>query len=127
MSQFISNNALLSWLGRLIEGHDLVAPTRVEDLTLFKKVDQVKDIVFDFDNTTLSPKEFFFPASETLFSVVRKDGQMELIPAEVEREMVVFGMRPCDAKGIAMLDLPYLEDPADALYRQQRDKTTLIC
>jgi formate hydrogenlyase subunit 6/NADH:ubiquinone oxidoreductase subunit I len=126
MSQFTSKKDLLSWLGRLIKDHDLVAPTRVEDLTLFKKVGQVEDIVFDFDNTTLSPKEFFFPASETLFSVARKDGQVELIPAEVERETVVFGMRPCDAKGIATLDLPYLEDPADALYRQHRDKTTLV-
>src|SRR4030042_279818 len=126
MSQFISKKDLLSWLGRLIEDHDLVAPTRVKDLTLFKKVSQVKDIVFDFQNTTLSPKEFFFPASETLFCVERKDGQVELIPAEVERETVVFGMRPCDAKGIAILDLPYLEDPADTLYRQHSDKTTLI-
>jgi sulfhydrogenase subunit beta (sulfur reductase) len=126
MSKFISRKDLLSWLSQLIESHDLVAPTKVEELTLFKKVGQVEDIAFDFDNTTLSPKEFFFPSSETLFSVVRKDGQVELIPAKVERETVIFGLRPCDAKGIATLDLPYLEEPADALYRQHRDKTTLV-
>lgn len=126
MSKFISRKDLLSWLSQLIESHDLVAPTKVEELTLFKKVGQVEDIAFDFDNTTMSPKEFFFPSSETLFSVVRKDGQVELIPAKVERETVIFGLRPCDAKGIATLDLPYLEEPADALYRQHRDKTTLV-
>lgn len=126
MSQFISKKDLLSWLGQLIEDHDLVAPTRVDELTLFKKVGQVEDIAFDFQNTTLSPKEFFLPASETLFSVVRKDGHVELIPAMVEKETVVFGIRPCDAKGIAVLNLPYLKEPADGMYRQHRDKTTLV-
>ena len=126
MSQFISKKDLLSWLGRLVDSHDLVAPTRVEELTLFKKVGRVEDIAFDFQNTTMSPKEFFFSASEPLFSVVRKEEQVELVPAEVERETVIFGIRPCDAKGIAVLDLPYLKEPADGLYQQHRDKTTLV-
>jgi len=126
MSQFISQKDLLSWLDKLRENRNLVAPARVEDLILFKRVGRVEDVVFDFGNTDLSPKEFFFPATETLFTVERNDGRVELIPAEVERETVIFGLRPCDAKGIATLDLPYLKEPADALYRQHRDKTTLV-
>ncbi|MFC2018026.1 4Fe-4S dicluster domain-containing protein [Chloroflexota bacterium] len=126
MSSFISKEALLSWLGRLMEDRDVVAPTRVDELTLFKKIGQVEDIAFDFQNTALSPKEFFFPPTETMFTIVNKEGQVELIPAEVERETVIFGIRPCDAKGIAALDLPYLKEPADGIYRQHREKTTLI-
>lgn len=126
MSVFLSKEKLFSWLGQLIEDRDLVVPTRVEELILFKKVGQVEDIAFDFQNTTLSPKEFFFPATETLFSINNKEGQIELVPTQVDRETVIFGIRPCDAKGIATLDLPYLKEPADGLYRQHRDKTTLI-
>lgn len=126
MSQFISRTDVLTWLGQLMESRNLVAPTRVEELVLFKKIGKIEDIAFDFQNTDLSPKEFFFPSSETLFSIVKNDGQVELLPAVVEKETVIFGIRPCDAKGIAILDLPYLEEPADDLYRQHRDKTTLI-
>jgi sulfhydrogenase subunit beta (sulfur reductase) len=126
MSQYISKQDLLSWLGKLRESHRLAAPVRVDDLVLFKKVERVEDIALDFDNTTLSPKEFFFPATETLFYADRKDGQVELVPAEVTEETVIFGIRPCDARGIATLDLPYMEEPGDALYRQHRDRTTLI-
>jgi sulfhydrogenase subunit beta (sulfur reductase) len=126
MSSFISKEALLSWLGRLMEEGDVVAPAAVDELTLFKKIGRVEDIAFDFQNTALSPKEFFFPPTETLFTVVNKEGQVELKPAEVERETVIFGIRPCDAKGIAALDLPYLKEPADGLYRRHREKTTLI-
>ena len=126
MSQFISRNDLLSWLAKLIQDGDLVAPTRIDQLTLFRRVGQVEDIVFDYGNTDLSPKEFFFPATETLFTVERSDAQIELVPAAVERETVIFGVRPCDARGIATLDMPYLSEPADDLYQQHRDKTTLI-
>ena len=126
MSQYISKQDLLSWLGKLRESHRVAAPVRVDDLVLFKRVERVEDIALDFDNTTLSPKEFFFPPTETLFYVDRKDGQVELVPAEVTEETVIFGIRPCDAKGIATLDLPYMEEPGDALYRQHRERTTLV-
>jgi len=126
MSLFLSKDGLLSWLGRLIGERELVAPARVDDLILFKKVDRMEDITFDFQNTTMSPKEFFFPATETIFSVEHKEGKVELVPAEVDRETVIFGIRPCDAKGIAVLDLPYLKEPADGLYRQHREKTALV-
>ena len=79
MSSFMSKEAFLSWLGQLMEDRDMVAPTKVDELTLFKKIGQVEDIAFDFQNTTLSPKEFFFPPTETLFTVVNKEGQVELI------------------------------------------------
>ena len=126
MTQFISKKDLLSWLSQLLEDRYLVAPTKVDELTLFRQVDRVDDIVFDFDNTNLSPKEWFFPPSETLFYVERKDGHVELIPATIERETAIFGIRPCDARGMAMNDYPFLAEPADALYRQHRDKTTLV-
>lgn len=124
--KFISKKDLRSWLGRIIQNRNLVAPTRVEDLILFKKTNHPEDVILDFVNTALSPKEWFFPATETLFSVRKKDGQVELIPTEIERETVIFGIRPCDARGIALLDIPYLKEPADALYLQHRKKSTLV-
>lgn len=126
MSQFLSKKDLLSWLSNLSESTKLVAPAKVEDVILFKKVSKVEDIVFDLGNTSLSVKEFFFPPSESIFSVERKDGQLKLVSEEVEQEVVIFGIRPCDAKGIAILDLPYLEEPKDVLYSQHRDKATLV-
>ena len=126
MTQFISKKDLLAWLGGLLKERILVAPTKVEDLILFRKVDQVEEIVLDFNNTALSPKEWFFPATETLFFAERKDGQIELIPATLEQEVVIFGLRPCDASGIAMMDSPFLAEPADTLYQQHREKTTLV-
>lgn len=125
MSQFISKQNLISWLGQQLDARNLVAPTQVDSLILFRRVNRTEDIVLDFQNTAISPKEWLFPKTETLFHVQRKDGRAELIPAGIQRETVIFGVRPCDARGITMLDLPYLADPADTLYRQRREKTIL--
>lgn len=126
MTHFISKQDLLSWLRELMGTRHLVAPTKVDGLILFKRVSRTEDIVFDAENATLSPKEWLFPKTETLFYVKRKDGKAELVPAQIEKETVLFGIHPCDARGITMLDLPYLADPADTLYRQHREKTILV-
>ncbi|MBM4443855.1 MAG: sulfite reductase [Chloroflexi bacterium] len=126
MRQFISKQNLISWLRQQMEARQLVAPTQVDDLILFRRIDRVDDVILQFQNTATSPKEWLFPKTETLFHVERKDGKAELIPAEIDGETVIFGLRPCDARGITMLDLPYLADPADTLYRQHRQKTVLV-
>jgi ferredoxin len=126
MSKFISKKDLNSWLNKIRDNRRLVAPIKVEDLILFKEISQAEDIAADYVNTDLSPKEFLFPPTEVLFSAAKKDGGVELTPAKVERETVIFGMRPCDARGVIALDKPFLEEPADPLYKEHRDKTILV-
>lgn len=126
MTQIISRQDLLSWLERLIGERIVIAPARSNGLVLFQRVSRAEDIVLDFDNTVLSPKESFLPLSEVLFTVDKENGNIKLMPATVDEEMVLFGLRPCDAKGMAVIDEPLLAAPADDLYQQHRAKTTLI-
>ena len=126
MTQTISRKNLLAWLGRLLRERVLIAPTHTAEPILFRPVSKVEDIIFDFDNTAISPKEWFFPATETLFWAETTDGRTELVPATVEREAVIFGLRPCDAMGLALIDKAFLAEPADTLYQQHRDKTVLV-
>lgn len=126
MSKFISRKDLLSWLEGVSAQKDLVAPVQVEGRLLFRRTGDVSEIVLDYTNTDLSPREFFFPATETLFTVDKSNGRAELEPTQVERDTVIFGMRPCDAKGMAALALPYLQDPADSLFAQHRERTAIV-
>ncbi len=126
MTRFISKKDLITWLEKLIQERILIAPTTKNGLLLFQPVSEVEDIVLDFQNTELSPKECFFSATETLFAVKREDGRTELVPATVDRDTVLFGLHPCDAMGMAINDKPFLAEPADTLYGQHRARTTLI-
>ena len=126
MNFLMSRDNLIHWLELLLQERTLIAPIRVQGLLLFQPVSKVEDIAFDFDNTTLPPKEWYLPLTETLFSVKSRDGHTELVPATVEREAVIFGVRPCDAKGIAMMDSPFLQEPCDTVYGERRARTAII-
>jgi len=126
MNLLMSRDDLIHWLKLLLQERILLAPIRVQGLLLFQPVSKVEDIAFDFDNTTLPPKGWFLPPTETLFSVNSRDGHTELVPTTVEREAVIFGVRPCDAKGIALMDNPFLEEPSDTVYGERRARTVLI-
>jgi len=126
MNLFISRDELIRWLDQLLRERILLAPARVQGLTLFQPVSKVEEVTLDFSNTTLSPKESFLPPTETLFSVQGNDGQLQLVPSTIEKDAVIFGLRPCDAKGIALMDGPFLQEPGDALYQERRARTSLI-
>ncbi|MDY6834045.1 MAG: 4Fe-4S dicluster domain-containing protein [Chloroflexota bacterium] len=127
MTQVISKNDLLSWLDKLISQHIVVAPANEGELVLFKEVSNAGQIVLnDTLITTLSPKDWLFPRTETLFAVERKDGKTEVIPSAPNKQVVIFGLHPCDAKGFQLLDKPFLAEPEDTLYKQHRENTTLI-
>jgi len=126
MSKLLEKEKLLPWLEQLAGERVLIAPTRVEELTLFAPVKDATEIVLDYENTALSPKEWLFPSTEVLFTIARKDSTPELVEKTIAERYVIFGIRPCDAKGIAALDLPFLSEPADSLYAQRRAQTALI-
>ena len=126
MTQVISKQNLLVWLGKLTEQYTVVAPVRDGELVLFKEISSTEDIVLENPSTVLSPKEWFFPRTETLFTVKQTDGKNELIPVSPDKQIVLFGLHPCDARGLTLLDHPFMADPVDTLYKQHRDMTTLI-
>ena len=126
MTQIISKKDLLSWLSGLLRERTVIAPTGVDDLILFQPVKSTDDIIFDFANTALSPKEWFLPANDVLFSIDKNKGASELQLPDSVQDTVIFAIRPCDAKGLKVLDFPFLESPADPVYAQRRLKTTLV-
>ncbi len=126
MTQVISREKLLSWLSSLLRERIVIAPTRVDESILFRPLNSTDDIIFDFHNTTLSPKEWFFPMTDALFTIDKKNGASELQVPEIIQDTVIFGIRPCDAKGLRLLDFPFLDEPPDTVYGQRRLKTTLV-
>lgn len=126
MARLLSREGLLSWLSSLLGTRQVIAPTRVDGLVLFRPVSKIEEIVLDYQNSDLSPKDAFSPPTEVLFTIERNDGATTLSPPVIEGEAVLFGIRPCDARALAILDKPFLADPADALWAQRRARTTLV-
>ncbi len=77
--------------------------------------------------TVKSPKDLFFPQSETMMKF-KKDGKsLEVIDARKEHEpFVLFGVRACDYKAIEVLDKVFLAEPVDTFYQSRREAGVIV-
>lgn len=123
----IESHKLRDFLGMLVRDSLLVAPVREEKETvLFRPVTSPDMIELDYVNSAVSPKEFFFPRTEKLFSfTARADGVDITVPGS-PAEMVLFGVRPCDLQGIKSLDPVFGGDFPDPHYLAKRKAATVI-
>jgi formate hydrogenlyase subunit 6/NADH:ubiquinone oxidoreductase subunit I len=126
----VSEVELRQWLDELIaDGSSVVAPVAEEEgLLLYGEISAAADAVLEpSGKTRWSPKEFLFPRTETLYRY-RFGGAMVQLddPEPMDRDQVLVGVRPCDAAGVARLDETFLTRQVDPMYRQKRDRTTVV-
>jgi ferredoxin len=124
---YISRVNLAKFLDTLVEENSLVAPRNVDGVLLYQPVDQSDQIVWDFARPVMSVKDVFFPSTERLLTVEINKGSFKLQENIPGGRTVVFGVRPCDARGMEVLDALFLEtEPVDTYYAARRQNTTMI-
>jgi sulfhydrogenase subunit beta (sulfur reductase) len=99
----------------LVEYKELGKDASAADIVLGRKPD-------------IPPKAIMFPQTEILLSYKKVDGKIVVTPAKTDdREKLIFGVRPCDAIGIALMDKVFCEGKfTDSYYKARRDKVTII-
>ncbi len=89
----------------------------------------LQDAEVDLDTlkTVKSPKDFFFPQSETLYNCHKEDGKIVINPTELTNQpFVVFGVKACDIKAIEILDKVFLSEPIDTYYAARREHGIVV-
>ena len=125
--RFAMLDALRAWLDRLAAETDLVGPRNVDGHILYRPVSSGGEVVLDFQRPELSAKDHLLPATEILLEIEQHGQDVALEEVLPKRTQVVFGIRPCDAHGLAAIDALFLEqDPPDLHYQRQRERTTLV-
>ena len=72
-------------------------------------------------------RKYSFPPTEVMFSIQKTGQEIHLVESFPDWETVVFGVRPCDAHGVKLLDALFLDtNPVDSFYARRRENTTLI-
>jgi len=85
------------------------------------------DFLDRYRNTVIPAKAIFFPQMEELFSFQKsRDGSHIEPPVLGEQNRLVFGIRPCDAKALAMLDMTFEDAYEDPYYLSKRRNTVLV-
>jgi ferredoxin len=118
---------LKTWLARLAEEHDLVAPCDVEGHVLYRPVASSDEVVFEYERPAVSAKDYLLPGTEVILRIEQQGKQVALEENLPQRRQVFFGIRPCDAHGLAVIDALFLEEePVDRIYQHHRGRTTLV-
>ena len=135
---FATPKELTGWLAGLASGHRVLAPRQEGPSVVFRPRTAEELASADIDallrRATASPKQAMLPQCETLVtfkSVKNAEDPSKLtttLEAPVDAEpTVLFGCRPCDARGFVVLDRPYLEGKfKDPYYGARRDATTIV-
>ena len=111
-------NALADW--------EIYGPVDSDGITLFRKLDGEPNL--DFDNSQKPPKEVFFPQTEKMLDLVMDGVKITGVkePEYPETPILLFGIRPCDARAIITLDKLFSWDYVDPYYVNKRERATII-
>ena len=123
----IKKSDLNALFAKIAENNGLYLPVKTAGKTNFAAWEENAQVDVDTLKTIKSPKDAFFPQSENLYSCSRKEGKLKISPEKLQSEsFVVFGVRGCDLKGIAVLDQVFLSTPVDSYYAARREHGIIV-
>ena len=123
----IAKDNLNALYAAIAASKELYLPVKSAGKTNFAAWTEGATVDLDTLKTVRSPKDAFFPQSENLYTCDRVDGKISITPEALqEKPFVVFGMKACDVRGVAVLDKVFLSDPVDSYYAARREKGIIV-
>lgn len=121
----IDKNKIQNFIKQTLSDYMVFGPVENNDIVLFKQITNSKEITLDFTNSKVPPKSLYFLQTETLFRFT-KDENIEIETPKNDDKTLVFGIRPCDAKSLKLLDQVFSGEYEDSLFLSRRKNTTLV-
>ena len=126
-TRLLKKERLEGFLEGLLQDCLVFGPVKKDDLLLLDRIESTKDLVLGQGNTMNSVKDALFPQTERFFAYRHGEKGVEIDrPSAEERSLVLFGVRPCDAQGLLLLDRVFGGARPDPYYCNKRDKTVII-
>lgn len=107
-----------------LSGKKVLAPVKKGDSYRFVPLAEGETSSLDFDNTLVPPKAAVFPQTETLYRY--QLGQTEMVQPQLEEQVVLLGVRPCDARAMNLVERLFRWDVDDPYYLKRRELTTVV-
>jgi len=127
-SRKINKKDLGKLLSQWSQEFTLFAPSRENGIAMWAKWDGKDTSFLDwYRNTVIPAKACFFPSQEKMFSFEKQsDGHNIELPPMDGQWRLLFGIRPCDAKALSILDMTFKDAYEDPYYLSKRKTTILV-
>lgn len=123
----IAKSDLPKLYSAIAASYELYLPIKFSSKTNFAAWDESAEVDLETLKTVKSPKDAFFPQSETLYTCKKENNKLKIEPEELEKQdFVLFGAKACDIQGIKVLDKVFLADPVDTFYAARRSHGTIV-
>ncbi len=130
--KILAKDQVAAFIDKLKSDHQVYAPAPRGAKMVWAPLEDAGALVWDYGNTELSPKDFFFPQTECMMRFNNdpraEDGMIMQAEPELEGKRALVGIRPCDAKAFGVLDMIFCQDEMtnDVYWRDKREKTLLV-
>jgi ferredoxin len=127
----ITRTKLFSLVDEMVRSLTVLAPTKDGSVTNIHPIQSSAELDFAAIRPQTPAKDAFFPQAEQIWKY--RDGK--IVSIDSSTEAVLFGTRPCDARGMEILDNFFLSRDRkdggkqiyqDPYWKSRRDKTTII-
>ncbi|MCP3850839.1 MAG: hypothetical protein GY694_11475 [Gammaproteobacteria bacterium] len=125
----VTHNQIESWLFSLAEKQRVYLPEKTDGSNYrFELIKQKQPLDFlSYKPTILPPGKNIFPDGEILFTYHKDDqGHYHFSQDKKLPHQVLAAVRPCDLKGIYLLDTAFSDGIKDTHYLQRRSKTDIV-
>jgi ferredoxin len=128
MTRILLNNRLDDCIAAWQKaGYSVLAPVKRNEMSSFSEVQKASEMSLDLILPERTIKDRFFPQTEPL---IKYRIAKQLIETETmtppERKSVCFGVRPCDASGLAIDDPLFGWDYRDQYWFKRRDNSVIV-
>ncbi|MDR1760980.1 MAG: hypothetical protein LBR55_00875, partial [Bacteroidales bacterium] len=112
----------------ILKDFQVFAPVDTANVVSYSRINSAGEMTEDFIVSKLSPKSLVFPSIEKLLSYDKKHDSIDVENLDLSKipARVLFGVRPCDAKGIKVLSRIFADEPKDEIFAARLAKTTII-
>jgi sulfhydrogenase subunit beta (sulfur reductase) len=127
MDRILPKDRLRDFLKCIVDNYQVIAPIRSDSDVIFAHASDEDEIVTDFTNSVVPPKEHLFSQMETLFEFQGDENEISIVKHQDDTsERVLFGVRPCDMKSFSLLDKVFGGEYADPSYLNKRKRTMIL-
>lgn len=128
MSKIIRKEDLRAWIGSLLKDFEVIGPKEAGSKGISYEPLLDAEELYLGEGFAIEPiKKYFLAPSEWLFQAHFREGKnvTQDVPLP-DKKRIVIGLRPCEARGLILLDKVFRADHKDPSYVNNRERTVIV-